>query len=309
LLLKPAPGVLLRVTHAANRRNTAIEIDESWIASSGGFVPLVLSIDVRRATSLTGEVACIGPLQEEVTIEARALADAPEVARAHVAFYDQDYFDSKKRGVSRKYRRHLTGETDTNRSHVARCEVIEAGPVKWSVRSAGPFVGAKRGAPVPKLDSAVFVSPFDFTAVFDGHTMSIDADPSDISRAAAAVEAVFTKAMDPSFVASNRGALWYLTKFFTPHPPGDPHFFVKPWSFFRTPAGWSSLLDGINGSGFDVLRGVVSTDSFFATPAVFRLFGEGARISVKKGQPLLRVIPVPRHLLLAGFGSETLPPV
>jgi hypothetical protein len=36
-----------------------------------------------------------------------------------------------------------------------------------------------------------------------------------------------------------RGAIWYLSKYFTPHPVGEPHFFVKPWALTRVPRGWS----------------------------------------------------------------------
>jgi hypothetical protein len=89
----------------------------------------------------------------------------------------------------------------------------------------------------------------------------------------------------------------YLTKYFTPHPPGEPHFFVKPWALTATPPGWSSLIEGVHGDGYDVLRGVISTDSFHATPAVFRIHREGARVNVAEDAPLLRVIPIPRSLL------------
>jgi hypothetical protein len=72
---------------------------------------------------------------------------------------------------------------------------------------------------------------------------------------------------------------------------------VKPWALTATPPGWSCLLDGIHGDGYDVLRGVVATDVFHATPAVFRVHREGAAVRVAEDAPLLRVIPVPRSLL------------
>jgi hypothetical protein len=102
-------------------------------------------------------------------------------------------------------------------------------------------------------------------------------------------------------VERDRRALWYLTKYFTPHPPGDPHFFVKPFAFTRTPPGWSSLVEGIHGDGYDVLRGVVSTDVFHATPAVFHLRTAGAPVAVAAGTPLVRVIAIPRDLLRASW--------
>src|SRR6185295_421399 len=90
-----------------------------------------------------------------------------------------------------------------------------------------------------------------------------------------------------------KGALLYLTKYFTPHRHGEAHFFVKPWAFTTTPPGWSSVVDGISGDGYDVMRGVVWTDRFHATPAVFDL-ARGRKIRVPEGAPLVEVFPVPR---------------
>jgi hypothetical protein len=102
------------------------------------------------------------------------------------------------------------------------------------------------------------------------------------------------------------GSELYLTKYFTPHPPGEPHFFVKPWALTATPPGWSSLVEGMHGDGYDVMRGIVSTDVFHATPAVFRVHREGTRFQVAEGAPLLRVIPLPRALLGHEFRLSTL---
>jgi hypothetical protein len=69
----------------------------------------------------------------------------------------------------------------------------------------------------------------------------------------------------------------------------------------QTPPGWSCLLEGVHGDGFDVLRGVVATDVFHAMPAVFQVHRAGLPIRVGSGEPLLRVMPIPRRLLEAGF--------
>ena len=98
----------------------------------------------------------------------------------------------------------------------------------------------------------------------------------------------------------------YFTKYFTPLPPGETHFFVKPWAFMQTPPGWSCLLEGVHGDGFDVLRGVVATDVFHAMPAVFQVYRAGEPIRVRFGEPLLQVMPIPRRLLQAGFRQATL---
>jgi len=80
------------------------------------------------------------------------------------------------------------------------------------------------------------------------------------------------------------------------HPPGEPHFFVKPFALTKTPPGWSCLLEGIDSDGSDaepddVWRGVVRTDALRATPAVFHLWRQGVAFVVPEGQPLLHAIP------------------
>jgi hypothetical protein len=62
----------------------------------------------------------------------------------------------------------------------------------------------------------------------------------------------------------------------------------------------------MHGDGFDVLRGVVATDMFHATPAVFQLHRAGEPIRVRFGEPLLQVLPIPRTLLQAGFRRSML---
>jgi hypothetical protein len=43
----------------------------------------------------------------------------------------------------------------------------------------------------------------------------------------------------------------------------------------------------------------VSTDSFFATPAVFHVWSSTAAIRVAAGAPLVRIFAIPRELLSA----------
>lgn len=69
-----------------------------------------------------------------------------------------------------------------------------------------------------------------------------------------------------------------------------------PRTLVRTAPGWSCVVDGIPGRGYEVMRGVIRTDQFAATPAVFALHGPG-RIKIARGTPLIRVTPLPRALL------------
>ena len=68
----------------------------------------------------------------------------------------------------------------------------------------------------------------------------------------------------------------------------------------------TDLIDGEPSVGFDVMRGVVHTDAFFATPAVFSLWRPGPDLDIEVGQPLSRITPIPRELLDPAFTIERL---
>jgi hypothetical protein len=181
--------------------------------------------------------------------------------------------------------------------------VVTVGPARVSVDPIRRFIGPATPRPETRpaqLHTLTFANEVSFTARYDGHTLALDYDQAALRRKAAVVERAFAQAAGPA-AAQHEGAALYLTKYFTPHPSGEPHFFVKPWAFVQTPPGWSCLLEGQNGDGYDVLRGVVATDVFHATPAVFHVRREGVPIRVREGEPLLRVVPFPRRLLGEGF--------
>lgn len=320
LLVRPDAGTWLRVSATANRRSTLFDVDEVYLADDGAFVPLVLTLSLpprdRDGLRLAGEVATLAPLRPGVRVRRAALADDPEAGRAHAAFYDPAYFAEKRAGgVTVKYRRAVGRDArdDEPPPETAECRVVLAGPAALDVVPAGPFLGPGNAEPRARphegrpLEAVVFRNHPPFTAQYDGHRVHLDFDRSRLAAAARAVEDTWAAAFGRDFLDANRGSMLYLTKYFTPHPPGEPHFFVKPWALTRTPPGWSSLLEGIHGDGYDVLRGVVATDVFHATPAVFRLHGDGRRATVPAGAPLLKVVPVPRALLGAGGRVVTLP--
>ena len=308
LLVRPDAGVWLRVSGTANRRNRSIDVEETFVRDDGALVPLVLDITLREGgpdrVHLEGEVATLAPMAPGALIEEVPLAEAREIGEAHAAFYDAAYFAAKKNEPTRKYRR-LKLPEPRDEDGPARCRVIGAGPSAHVIRADARFAGpegpsapARGGAAVARV---VFGNLVAFEARFDGLSLTIEPDRGALADGARAVEDTFARALGPSFIEQNRGALWYLTKYFTPHPPGEPHFFVKAWAFFQTPPGWSSLIEGVPGDGFDILRGVVATDVFHAAPAVFQVHRSGDPIRVAAGQPLVHVLPIPRRLLHAGF--------
>jgi hypothetical protein len=305
LLVRPEPSIWLRVTATANRRNTLFEVGEQVIADDGAWVPIVLELKIRRGApasfSLEGEMACLGALCPGARFESVPLAQAPELARAHAAFYDRAYFEDKREEVTGKYRRLVAGENGDG-GPTPTCRVAAIGPSRHAVEPLDRFTTAAGPSAVrrprePRLDAVVFRNEIAFAGLYDGHTLALEYDHKRLRERTRPVEAAWRGVLADGVALEHPGSELYLTRYFTPHPPGEPHFFVKPWALTATPRGWSSLLEGTHGDGYDVLRGVVSTDVFHATPAVFRVHREGARFEVADDVPLLRVIPVPRAIL------------
>ena len=296
LLVRADAGVWLRVSGTANRRNRYVEVDEQFISDDGALVPLILDVKLRpeapAGVRLEGEIGTLAPVAPGVRIDEVPLAEAAEIGAAHAAFYDEAYFEAKTSGVTRKYR-NMKPPLDALESDApARCRVINIGP------SAHTIAGS-----IPRV---VFANLVPFEASFDGYAIAVKPDHHALRAGARDVEQAFAEAMGPTFLGKNRRAVWFFTKYFTCHLPGEPHFFVKPRAFVQTPPGWSCLLEGVHGDGFDVLRGVIATDVFHTTPAVFQIHRTGEPIRVGYGEPLLHVMPIPRRLLQAGFRQTTL---
>ncbi len=302
LCVRPGPRTWLRISGTKNRGVHGLDVDETFVTRDE-LVPLVLDFVLPRGdVRLVGEVATLATVRPGICVEVVPIQDAEHLAREHATFYDEAYFAKKRDAgeVTRKYRRTVSSPKHPVREDSSDPVTIQVAHI------AGPEPTIVRDVRVLSHDSATPVSetptqPFErvrftnavsFSARYDGYSLVVEPDRAELAAGARAVEG----ALGASFAQAHRGALLYLTKYFTPHPPGEPHFFVKPWAFVASPRGWSSLLEGVRGPGFDVMRGVVRTDSFHATPAVFQLHG-ASTIEVPCGAPLLDVLPIPRSLL------------
>ena len=296
LLVRPDTGVWLRVSATANRRNRFFEVEEQFIADDGEFVPLILDIKLRPDAPdrlrLEGEIGTVAPIAPGARIDEVLLSEAPELGAAHASFFDAAYFQAKNDGPTRKYRKMKPPPDTGERDSPARCRVINFGPAAHSIAGC-----------VPRI---VFANLVPFEASFDGYTLAVELNQRVLRAGVRVVERSFAEAMGPTFLGENRHAMRYFTRYVTHHPPGEPHFIVGPWAFVQTPPGWSCLLEGVHGDGFDVLRGVVATDMFYTTPAVFQLYRMGEPIRVGLGEPLLQVMPIPRRLLKASFRQVTM---
>jgi len=299
LLVRAEEGTLVRVSANANRRSLLYDVDEVLI-DDRALTPLVLAIRPKKggALRLEGEIATLGEVAPDLPIERIALRDAPEVGRAHVEFYDAHYFANKKGESTRKYRKLVAPLDDELDDGPTR--VVEAGPVSLTIERCDRFLTPRAPTPVREkrgVSTVAFDALLSFDATFDGHALTLHWDEALLARDARALERKWNDVYGEGFVQEHRGAIWYLTKYFTPHPHGEPHFFVKPWAFVQTPRGYSSLIEGSVGDGWEVMRGVVATDVFHAAPAVFRVHRIGEPVRVREGTRLLEVIPIPRSSL------------
>jgi hypothetical protein len=294
---------------AANRRNRGFVVRPRVVPIDDGWVPLVLELrpaSEARTLRLHGEVACVVAAGPGPALERMPLARHPEAARGHLRFYVQDYFEAKKRGeITRRYRKTIDAapHPQAGRGQPGPGAVVEVGPCPGAIEAIDECLlpsGPASRVPVSRgtLQVARFDELLGFTVEWDGHTVALDYDRARLRARATSIGPSFEAALGPELVARHPGALLYLTKYFTPHPPGEPHFFVKPWALTVLPPGWSALVEGVHGPGYDVMRGVVHADQFFATPAVLQLFEPGRRIAIPAGRPLMRVIPLERGRLL-----------
>ncbi len=333
LLLKPDRGVWLRVLSAANRRFTNLEVAEFVIADDPTFIPLVLELTLTtsppRELELSGELACVVPFAPGVTFTSRQIEDEPTVGQAHASFYDASYFAQKKKGTTRRYRRLIdtrqesenagcpidhslfaasTNDKKTDDSaNGIPCQVIAAGEGSFTIQDRTRFASATD--PVPSIrptekrrtDIVEFYNLLAFGIFYDGYSLRLEYAQTVLQKKAQALWLRWRALYGDEFVDSHHGALWYLSRYFTKHPPGEPYFFVKPWAFVRTPPGWSCIVEGAHAAGYDVLRGVVATDQFFALPGVFSVHQQHRELKVAADAPILRALPIPRRLLHAGY--------
>jgi hypothetical protein len=309
LLVRPRSGTWLRVSGAGSRAILGLGVQTSWIGETEELVPLVVDFDAATdGTRLEGEVATIAAVVPDVRVAIGGASEHPDLVHAHVAFYDAKYFATKTGEVTKKYRRALKAprgaageDAPPATMHVAHL----AGP-KPEIVTVDRVLGPGSLAPVPaprdgrSLQIVRFRNAVPFTAHYDGNTLAIEPDRKVLGRGAVEIKRELESALGLGFDVLHKGAVLYLTKYFTPHPNGEPHFFVKPWAFTSTPPGWSTAIEGVRGEGWDVMRGVVWTDRFHATPAVFAMQA-GRRVRIAEGAPLLDAMAVPRSLLAEGF--------
>lgn len=292
LLARSPQGVRVRVSSSANRRSKAFIVEERFLEPSAPLAPIVLDVlptSRDGSLSLEGEVATLIPLPAEARSVYVSAMDCPDAARAHVRFYDKEYFESKERAPTKKYRALVAQRRDQDRAASANGHslVVETGPRHLDIQS----------------DRIVARAGMGLSFRYDGLHLDVSIDPKELSAFGESVRKAWHDiyagplADEPHF----QGSLLYLTKYVTPHPKGEPHFFVKPPSLLVTPEGWSTVIDGIRTPGFDVMRGVVDTDAFHALPLVLAVSAAGVEHRIPADAELAHLFVAPRAVLETPF--------
>jgi hypothetical protein len=297
-LVKPAPGVALRVSGAFNRRSR-VSIVEHAIVDASGFTPLVLEIDGRTLGRepiwIEQEVGCVLPTASQARMTLQSIRKHPEIVRRFESFFDAPYFDLKRTKPTGKYRR-IVREAAAPAAEVGDAQVFFAGPAVHEVSAVRRFHGPRGVASQPPPGIALPVC-----TVRNVGRFSADWDGQSFTRERKEIAAPL-RSLARDWRAAGGSTTGDACKFLGgyAYAPGrdEPYWLVQPWVFAITPPGWSSVVDGCGVGGSDGMRGIIRTDQFHPLSMVYRLYKPG-RITVRPGAPILRFFPIPRRLQAA----------
>lgn len=312
LFVRPRKGYWLRLGNAGNRRNLAFDIDVRWVSDATVFTPLVVTLsfmpDVPFPLELSGEIATLAPFVPNSKWEMLEGQDVEKLGHAHTNFFDAKYFSQKKRSSTKKYRQMVDREPEATLPTRRHAGIATLGPAIIDVETAKSFLTSRGVEPaIPRddigteIEEAAFFNSVPLVCSFDGHHTHVEPDQHALDQFAQETRRVWSNVFGAEYVDQHKGALWYFSKYVTPHQPGEPYFFVKPPALMSTPPGYSSLIEGVPGDGYSVLRGVVATDVFHALPAVIRIDRPLQKIRIPAGTVLATFLPFPRSLLDATF--------
>jgi hypothetical protein len=294
-LVRPAPGVALRVSAAFNRRSR-INVVEHAVADGGAFTPLVLELDGRtlgkQPVWIDEEIACVLPIAADARMTLASIRRAPEAVREFEAFFDAHYFEAKRTKPTGKYRR-LVRDAAVPPAPTCEARVFSAGPAIHGVSALRRFHGPRgvTSEPPPGVSLPVCtvrnVARLD--AIWDGQAFTDER--KDLTLPLRAMARDWRAAGG----RTSGDAYEFLSGYSYPPARDEPYWLVQPWVFTVTPAGWSTVVDGAHVGGSDGMRGIIRTEWFHTVSMVYRLYSPG-RVAVRAGAPLMRFFPMPRRL-------------
>ena len=310
LLVKPAPGLWLLATSAYNRR-PRVNLRDCAIASSDGFTPLILDFKLdsmlKDTMWLESEIACLIPLQPGVSFTRSNIRQRPEMGAAYNAFYGDSYLESKGGARTVGVYRKALAQTETRpEPGEAKCEFVHiAGPDVHTIETFEHVVGPNGPEPPETAAQLPFGVLRNFTPLefdFDGMQSHLNNEDANTYQ-----EELLSTWRELYGDLSPSPVQWW-SMYFIPNLPemvGEQVQLIVPYTLLKTPPGWSTLCDGTHYPGLDGLRGVIATDLFYHAPPVFH-YRQTGDFRLEYGASLMRMLPVPRHLLDAPYEMREL---
>jgi hypothetical protein len=288
-------GSTLRLTNNSFRRHRGLQIENEIIA---GGKPHALVLHLRlstlpqeRALTIVGELATIGPVAADIPWTAAGREQFRDLVGRHQDFFDKRYFDGKRGGPTRKYKAMLR-----SRSQQAPLEALSEQAdapqivfASFANHHQSTEFAIQRSA---DIHYAEIRAALGFSAHFDGARVHFEYKSERLQERAREISDEWSALGEEiaNRLAKHQGAMWYFSKYFTPHADGESNFFIKPATLALAPPGIALLVDGACGNDFDVLRGVIDTQIVGALPAVFAMHSTDT--SIEDGQVLARVFAV-----------------
>lgn len=305
-LVRPLPGVCLRVGRAFNRRSRIAVVDHA-IADATAFTPLVLEIDGRELGDeplwVEREIGCVLPVAPATRMRVASIRSAPAVVRSFESFFDAPYFEMKKRRPTGKYRRMMRTTSSARVPTTCDADVYFGGPAVHTVsaltRFHGPAGVSTRAADGVALPHCTVRNTGAIDAFWDGQCFTREATALDDALR------LFRRDWSAARGRPSSVAFEALAHYFHPAYRDDPYWLLHPWVFTVTPPGWSTVVEGSNVARCDGMRGIIRTDRFHAVSMVYRMYGPGA-VRVPRRAPLLRFFPIPRRLQDASVRTSTI---
>lgn len=305
-MVRPRAGLWLLVGGAFNRRSRVPIVDHT-VSDPNRFVPLVIEMDGRDATSaplwMEGELGCVTPLSPAVRMQKRPLrAGAPEL-RQFGEFFSEAYFETKSKHPTATYVRR---QRDQRVKATDTCEatLLYVGPDVHEIGSLDRFItpdgfGERPSSPGQVQYGMVRnIAPTHW--VWQGQTHTTFEVRKE--RHVPALESLWRE----TFGDANPSGLEFLRGYMMGEHWDQPYVQFQPWVFSSTPLGWSSLVDGAHRtSAYDGMRAVIATDWFHALAMVYRIFGP-SEAHIPMRAPMLRTLPVRRSVLELNFKESAL---
>jgi hypothetical protein len=285
----------LLIGGAFNRR-IPLKISDLVLPSSKSVQPIVIEVLIDGSTpeeiELKGEIACLLKLQTGHKIVSQNLDKSPKEAERLADFFDDSYFETRaEKLVTGRYKR-LPHAEDASPSK-GDCKVIDLGNAPYTVGRFEKFITAKGVV----LDSKLSTQ-FEYVALTAQFPVQIDWDgfrwKPDFRDLAGYEE--FKSRWERVVGEKAKSVVSIFEVSVLPGEAMEPFFNVIPWVMFKTPPGWSSILDGTHASDRDGLRGVVATDIFHQIVAPYRIVSTGT-VKIDVGESIGRILPIPKSFV------------